>query len=120
MSKKKQLTFAEMQQNMQEMAQAMKDAKEGIAMSIASSIVTDETAILLGDLSVSDLKKLGRLIANDVPQYIARVRASHTQKKAVQIAPGVQTEQAPKGSSGFSFSAAGKVNDYVGEEEDSF
>lgn len=109
MSRKKQQTYGEMARLMAEMQEKMKKEKERMAGVMASALLDDKAAALLGDFSDADLRRVMVLLAGHVEQCAAQVKAEKQPKQeapapsAPAPAPSqaVPRQSAPQGYSGF-------------------
>ena len=98
MSRKKQQSYGEMARLMAEMQQKMTAEKERMAGVMASALLDDKAAALLGDFSDADLRRVMVLLAGHVEACAAQVNAEKQARKDAQKpqeAAPAQPPQAP-------------------------
>lgn len=95
MSRKKQQTYGEMARLMAEMKKKMEAEKGRMAEVMASALLDDKAAALLGDFSDADLRRVMSLLAGHVEACAAQVKAEKQQKKEAAQAPQQAQEAAP-------------------------
>lgn len=84
MSRKKQQTYGEMARLMAEMQKKMEAEKGRMAEVMASALLDDKAAALLGDFSDADLRRVMVLLAGHVEQCAAQVNAEKQARKEAQ------------------------------------
>lgn len=95
MSRKKQQTYGEMARLMADMQKKMEAEKERMAGVMASALLDDKAAALLGDFSDADLRRVMVLLAGHVGDCAAQVKAEKQPKKEAAQAPQQAQEAAP-------------------------
>lgn len=80
MARKKQKTFGEMQAELDALMTNMAQEKKRMAEVMASALMDDKAATLLGDFSDTDLRRVMTLLAGHVEQCAAQVRAEKQAK----------------------------------------
>ena len=75
MSKKRNMTYAEMQRAMQSMQKQMEAERQRVIKVIADVLMTEENAVLLGEFSDAELKKVTALLSKHIPACVAQVKA---------------------------------------------
>lgn len=94
MSRKKQQTYGEMARLMADMQKKMEAEKGRMAEVMASALLDDKAAALLGDFSDADLRRVMVLLAGHVGACAAQVKAEKQAKKDAAQAPSVAPQQA--------------------------
>lgn len=82
MAKKKQLSYGEMQKQMEKMAADMEKEKERMAGVMAAAFMTDATAAKLGNRSDADLKRIMSMLAGHIDECIATLDAEKQARAA--------------------------------------
>ena len=93
MSRKKQQTYGEMARLMADMQKKMEAEKGRMAEVMASALLDDTAAALLGDFSDADLRRVMVLLAGHVEACAAQVKADKQAKKDAAQAPSVVPQQ---------------------------
>ena len=75
MSKKRNMTYVEMQRAMQSMQKQMEAERQRVVKVIADVLLTEENAVLLGEFSDAELKKVTALLSKHIPACAAQVKA---------------------------------------------
>lgn len=103
MSRKKQQTYGEMARLMADMKEKMDAEKKRMAGVMASALLDDKAAALLGDFSDADLVRVMGLLAGHVEACAAQVNAEKQARKgaqkpqeAAQVSPAPAPQPAPQ------------------------
>lgn len=109
MSRKKQQTYGEMARLMADMQKKMEAEKGRMAEVMASALLDDKAAALLGDFSDADLRRVMVLLAGHVEACAAQVNAEKQARRDAQKPQGaaptpsqaVPQQSAPQSYGGF-------------------
>lgn len=75
MSKKRTMTYGAMKRAMADMQKQMEAERQRVVKVIADVLLTEENAVLLGEFSDAELKKVTALLSKHIPACAAQVKA---------------------------------------------
>ena len=75
MSKKRTMTYGAMKRAMADMQKQMEAERQRVVKVIADVLLTEENAVLLGEFSDAELKKVTALLSKHIPDCVAQVKA---------------------------------------------
>ena len=75
MSKKRTMTYGAMKRAMADMQKQMEAERQRVVKVIADVLLTEENAVLLGEFSDAELKKVTALLSKHIPACVAQVKA---------------------------------------------
>ena len=75
MSKKRNMTYGAMKRAIADMQKQMEAERQRVVKVIADVLLTEENAVLLGEFSDAELKKVTMLLSKHLPACAAQVKA---------------------------------------------
>ncbi len=81
MSKKKQQSYGDMAQSIEKMRAAMEKEKERMAGVMVKALLTDQTAVKLGNCTDAELKRVMSMLAGHVDECLAALEADRRTRK---------------------------------------
>ena len=81
MSKKRTMTYGAMKRAMADMQKQMEAERQRVVKVIADVLLTEENAVLLGEFSDAELKKVTALLSKHIPECVAQVKAAEKQNQ---------------------------------------